>query len=92
MVRQLPKERLLIRGAPTQCDEADSVMDEVDLAAHQPMQPMLIHEIGVSEHMNAAVFVTAADEDDGAVQHSVEVKFEPFGKHAEIVYSDGNAR
>src|SRR5712691_2016553 len=82
MVRQLPKERLLIRSASTQSDEADSVMDEIDLAAHQPMQPMLIHEIGVSEHMNAAVFVAAADEDNGAVQRAVEVKLEPFWKRA----------
>src|SRR5216684_3936105 len=80
MVRQRPKERLLIRRAPTQSDEADLVMDEINLAAHQPMQPMFIYEIGVSEHMNAAVFVTAADEDHGAVQRSVEVKLEPFWK------------
>src|SRR5258708_3900464 len=82
MVGRLPEERLLIRSASTQGDEADSVMDEVHLAAHQPMQPMLIHAIGVSEHMNTAVVVTPADEDHGAVQRTVEVKFEPFGKRA----------
>src|SRR5574340_719278 len=80
MIGQLPKERLLIRSTPTQGDETDSVMREIQLAAHQPMQPMAIHEIGVSEHLHTTLVVTPADEDHGAVQGAVEIEFEPLWK------------
>ena len=57
-------------------------MREVNLAANEPMRPMLIDMEGSAEEMNAAVIIAATQEDHGSLEWGAEVELEVFGEAA----------
>src|SRR3990172_8429695 len=59
-------------------------MLEVNLAAKEPMRPMLIHMEGSAEQIDAAIVIAAAHEDQGALEWGAEVEFEALGEAAPL--------
>jgi len=55
-------------------------MREVNLAANEPMRPMLIDMEGSAKEMNATIVVAAAHEDQGALEWGAKVELEAFGE------------
>src|SRR3990172_7851489 len=59
-------------------------MREVNLAANEPMRPMLIDMEGSAEQMNAGIVIAAAHEDQGALEGGAEVELEALGEAAPL--------
>src|SRR5258708_16170495 len=59
-------------------------MSEVNLAANEPMRPMVIDLEGSAEQMNAALVIAAAHEDQGALEWGAEVELEALGEAAPL--------
>ena len=83
-VYKLTQQRLASGVTSAQCIKTDAMMGEVNLAANEPMSPMLIDMKGSAEQRNAAVVIAAAHEDHGALEWGAEVELEALGKAAPL--------
>src|SRR5258708_17768191 len=59
-------------------------MSEVNLAANEPMRPMVSDVEVAAEQMNAVLVIAAAHEDQGALEWGAEVELEALGEAAPL--------
>ena len=83
-IGKLAKQRLAIGVASAQGIKADALMGKVNVAAHQSMEPMLIHGEGLAEQMHVAVIVASAQIDHRSLERGLEIELEPSGESAPV--------
>lgn len=60
--------------------ESDAVLIEVDVAAHEAMDPVGINEECSSEEIGVALIAGAADEDDGTAGPGLQIELPVCGE------------
>src|SRR3989304_5007808 len=80
----LTQQRMVVWVTSAQRVEADALMREGHLAAHESMRPIAIDREGSAEQIDVAVLTTAAQEDHGAFERGAEVELEAFGEAAPL--------
>jgi len=84
MVRYLAKQWRVMWVATAHGVEADALMGEVHLAAHQAMNPVFSDREGLGEQRHVALVVASTQVDHRSLERGVEVELEPFGESAAV--------
>src|SRR5262245_13421104 len=67
-------QRLLVRSTPTQGVEANLLLLEIDLGAHQPMLPQRLHGKGPAQQLHLALCVAAPEKDQPPLGMGLQIQ------------------
>lgn len=73
---------LVVRRAPTQPVTADLIRLQVHLGAHPAVHPQWVHRPTMSQHLDRALVIRAAQVNEGAVGTALQIQLPAFRKRS----------